>query len=162
MTIHCCQLEHIDLFIILKILYVFLCSNYSQILRYHHFPFSLHIYPCRFSFSFFSMQITIILLPSACVALRGSSFSKYFVGLYIWVYGDLFSTFTFFLRMSLKMCLQEEFLNKATPDKGLRTLLMSMGEAVRTIVFKVSFYLNYCQCLHMLLISCCFFFFFFM
>ncbi|XP_010554642.1 PREDICTED: sedoheptulose-1,7-bisphosphatase, chloroplastic isoform X2 [Tarenaya hassleriana] len=31
----------------------------------------------------------------------------------------------------------EEFLAKATPDKGLRTLLMCMGEALRTISFKV-------------------------
>ncbi|KAL5543757.1 hypothetical protein UlMin_007541 [Ulmus minor] len=31
----------------------------------------------------------------------------------------------------------EEFLLKATPDKGLRTLLVSMGEALRTISFKV-------------------------
>ncbi|KAL0866400.1 hypothetical protein Bca101_045518 [Brassica carinata] len=31
----------------------------------------------------------------------------------------------------------EEFLTQATPDKGLRTLLMCMGEALRTIAFKV-------------------------
>ncbi|GMN56504.1 hypothetical protein TIFTF001_025611 [Ficus carica] len=31
----------------------------------------------------------------------------------------------------------EEFLNNATPDKGLRALLTSMGEALRTISFKV-------------------------
>ncbi|KAL4364899.1 hypothetical protein S245_023562 [Arachis hypogaea] len=31
----------------------------------------------------------------------------------------------------------EEFLTKATPDKGLIRLLMSMGEALRTISFKV-------------------------
>ncbi|KAL0772674.1 sedoheptulose-1,7-bisphosphatase, chloroplastic isoform X1 [Brassica napus] len=31
----------------------------------------------------------------------------------------------------------EEFLREATPDKGLRTLLMCMGEALRTIAFKV-------------------------
>ncbi|XP_010427373.1 PREDICTED: sedoheptulose-1,7-bisphosphatase, chloroplastic-like [Camelina sativa] len=31
----------------------------------------------------------------------------------------------------------EEFLAQATPDKGLRTLLMCMGEALRTIAFKV-------------------------
>ena len=33
--------------------------------------------------------------------------------------------------------LQEEFLTKATPDKGLIRLLMCMGEAIRTIAFKV-------------------------
>ncbi|CAN6934873.1 unnamed protein product [Brassica oleracea] len=31
----------------------------------------------------------------------------------------------------------EEVLTQATPDKGLRTLLMCMGEALRTIAFKV-------------------------
>ena len=33
--------------------------------------------------------------------------------------------------------LQEEFLTKATPDKGLIRLLVCMGEALRTISFKV-------------------------
>lgn len=33
--------------------------------------------------------------------------------------------------------MQEEFLAKATPDKGLIRLLMCMGEALRTIGFKV-------------------------
>lgn len=32
---------------------------------------------------------------------------------------------------------QEEFLNKATRDKNLIRLLVSMGEALRTISFKV-------------------------
>ena len=31
----------------------------------------------------------------------------------------------------------EEFLAKATPDKGLIRLMMCMGEAIRTIAFKV-------------------------
>lgn len=35
------------------------------------------------------------------------------------------------------MRLQEEFLTKATPDKNLIRLLVSMGEALRTISFKV-------------------------
>lgn len=33
--------------------------------------------------------------------------------------------------------LQEEFLAKATPDKSLARLLVCMGEAMRTIAFKV-------------------------
>lgn len=33
--------------------------------------------------------------------------------------------------------MQEEFLTKSTPDKNLVRLLMSMGEALRTISFKV-------------------------
>lgn len=32
---------------------------------------------------------------------------------------------------------QEEFLTKATPDKNLIRLMMCMGEALRTISFKV-------------------------
>ena len=32
---------------------------------------------------------------------------------------------------------QEEFLTKATPDKNLVRLLICMGEAMRTIAFKV-------------------------
>ena len=35
------------------------------------------------------------------------------------------------------LCLQEEFLKKATPDKGLIRLMTCMGEAIRTISFKV-------------------------
>lgn len=33
--------------------------------------------------------------------------------------------------------LQEEFLTKSTSDKGLIRLMMCMGEALRTIAFKV-------------------------
>lgn len=33
--------------------------------------------------------------------------------------------------------MQEEFLAKATPDKGLARLMVCMGEALRTIAFKV-------------------------
>lgn len=40
-------------------------------------------------------------------------------------------TFTWFLLW------QEEFLTKATPDKGLIRLMMCMGEAIRTIAYKV-------------------------
>ena len=45
----------------------------------------------------------------------------------------------FCLVCGIHMCIymQEEFLTKATPDKNLIRLLMSMGEALRTISFKV-------------------------
>lgn len=33
--------------------------------------------------------------------------------------------------------MQEEFLSKSTSDKGLIRLMMCMGEALRTIAFKV-------------------------
>lgn len=37
----------------------------------------------------------------------------------------------------LELMNQEEFLNKSTPDKNLIRLMVCMGEAMRTIAFKV-------------------------